>query len=269
MRFIRNFFSRSARVVSPALVPGPCPVMVVGMHRSGTSFLTGSLQQAGLELGKFSAWNPHNLKGNRENLDIVAFNDAVLNARGFAWDNPPTSRILWTSEEYVQARELIGQALEGLQADAQARGRRHVLPVWYDPSVGPELHLLAQRSGLSVDEVIARHSGRDYQVFALGFAPGFAFMGLVEEALAAPRLDTPRKRVAAGSVGIAERQTAAYPLVSPGGWNLIGRTPAKLFDRTRDGYSLLQPGDSVRYEAVSHAEFMRLGGDDTPLEVST
>ena len=168
----------------------------------------------------------------------------------------------------MQARELIGQALEGLHADAQARGRRHVLPVWYDPSVGPELHLLAQRSGLSVDEVIARHSGRDYQVFALGFAPGFAFMGQVEEALAAPRLDTPRKRVAAGSVGIAERQTAAYPLVSPGGWNLIGRTPAKLFDRTRDGYSLLQPGDSVRYEAISHAEFIRLGGDDTPLEVS-
>ena len=168
----------------------------------------------------------------------------------------------------MQARELIGQALEGLLPDAQSQGRKHVLPVWYDPSVGPELHLLAQRSGLSVDEVIARHSGRDYQVFALGFAPGFAFMGLVEEALAAPRLDTPRKRVAAGSVGIAERQTAAYPLVSPGGWNLIGRTPAKLFDRTRDGYSLLQPGDSVRYEAVSHAEFIRLGGDDTPLEIS-
>lgn len=107
MRFIRNLFSRSERVVAPALVPGPRPVMVVGMHRSGTSFLTGSLQQAGLELGKFSAWNPHNLKGNRENLDIVAFNDGVLNARGFAWDNPPTSRILWTAEEYARARELI------------------------------------------------------------------------------------------------------------------------------------------------------------------
>ncbi|WP_395505903.1 sulfotransferase family protein [Ectopseudomonas hydrolytica] len=107
MRFIRNIFSRSERVVTPSLVPLPCPVMVVGMHRSGTSFLTGSLQQAGLELGKYSAWNPHNLKGNRENLDIVAFNDAVLNARGFAWDNPPTSSIAWTSEEYARARALI------------------------------------------------------------------------------------------------------------------------------------------------------------------
>jgi KipI family sensor histidine kinase inhibitor len=141
-----------------------------------------------------------------------------------------------------------------------------VLPVWYDLSVGPELTLLSRRSGLPVDEVIRRHSQREYQVFALGFAPGFAFMGLVEEVLAAPRIKTPRKRVAAGSVGIAERQTAAYPLASPGGWNILGRTPATLFDRDIDGYSLMQPGDTVRFEPVDHAEFIRLGGDDTALE---
>jgi KipI family sensor histidine kinase inhibitor len=162
---------------------------------------------------------------------------------------------------------MIDEALAGLAPDAQARGKSHVLPVWYDVSVGPELTLLASRSGLSVSEVIKRHSDHEYQVFALGFAPGFAFMGLVDEVLASPRLSTPRKRVAAGSVGIAERQTAAYPVVSPGGWNLIGRTPARLFDRQRDGYSLLQPGDTVRYQAVDHAEFLKLGGDDTPLEV--
>ena len=166
----------------------------------------------------------------------------------------------------AQARELIVQALDNLSPDARSVGQRHVLPVWYDPSVGPELGLLARRGGLSVEQVIRRHSEREYQVFALGFAPGFAFMGLVDEVLAAPRLDTPRKRVAAGSVGIAERQTAAYPVVSPGGWNLIGRTPARLFDRERDGYSLMRPGDTVRFEAVGHAEFIALGGDDTPLE---
>lgn len=166
----------------------------------------------------------------------------------------------------AQARELIDQALTDLQPQAQGSGHCHVLPVWYDLSVGPELTLLAQRSGLAVDEVIRRHSQHHYQVFALGFAPGFAFMGLVEEQLAAPRLNTPRKRVAPGSVGIAERQTAAYPVESPGGWNLIGRTPAKLFDRERDGYSLMQPGDSVRFEAIGRAEFINLGGDDTPLE---
>lgn len=165
-----------------------------------------------------------------------------------------------------QARELIAEALIDLSPNARASGKCHVLPVWYDLSVGPELNVLSQRSGLTVEEVIRCHSEHEYQVFALGFAPGFAFMGLVEEVLAAPRLSTPRKKVAAGSVGIAERQTAAYPVVSPGGWNLIGRTPAKLFDRERDGYSLMQPGDTVRFEAVSHAEFIKLGGDDTPLE---
>jgi KipI family sensor histidine kinase inhibitor len=166
----------------------------------------------------------------------------------------------------LQAREVIAQAMTDLSPDAAKSGRQHVLPVWYDLSVGPELTLLSRRSGLPVDEVIRRHSQRQYQVFALGFAPGFAFMGLVEEVLAAPRINTPRKRVAAGSVGIAERQTAAYPLESPGGWNILGRTPAKLFDRQMDGYSLMQPGDTVRFEPVDHAEFIRLGGDDTALE---
>lgn len=165
-----------------------------------------------------------------------------------------------------QAREVIAQAMTNLSPDAAKSGRQHVLPVWYDLSVGPELTLLSRRSGLPVEEVIRRHSQREYQVFALGFAPGFAFMGLVEEVLAAPRIKTPRKRVAAGSVGIAERQTAAYPLASPGGWNILGRTPAKLFDRDIDGYSLMQPGDTVRFEPVDHAEFIRLGGDDTALE---
>lgn len=165
-----------------------------------------------------------------------------------------------------QARERIETVLQGLAPNAVGQGVRHVLPVWYDRSVGPELAGLAQRSGLSQSAVIERHSGRDYQVFALGFAPGFAFMGLVDEVLATPRLNTPRQRVTAGSVGIAERQTSAYPAVSPGGWNLIGRTPAQLFDRQREGYSLLQPGDTVRFEAIDHAEFVRLGGDDSPLE---
>ncbi|MFJ2545761.1 5-oxoprolinase subunit PxpB [Pseudomonas sp. NPDC087612] len=167
----------------------------------------------------------------------------------------------------AEAQACIRQALTDLQPDPGSAGRQHEIPVWYDPSVGPELQLLAERCNTSVADIIRRHSEREYQVFALGFAPGFAFMGLVEQALAAPRLATPRKRVAAGSVGIAERQTAAYPAVSPGGWNLIGRTPSKLFDRQRDGYSLLQPGDRVRFVAVERATFINLGGDDTPLEV--
>ncbi|MCO6058067.1 allophanate hydrolase subunit 1 [Pseudomonas sp. MOB-449] len=165
-----------------------------------------------------------------------------------------------------QARERIAGALADLSPETRASGRSHVIPTWYDPSVGPDLEALAQRKHMSIDELVRRHSQHEYQVFALGFTPGFAFMGLVEEALAAPRLTTPRKRIAPGSVGIAERQTAVYPVESPGGWNILGRTPVRLFDLGLEGYSLLQAGDRVRFEPIDHAEFIRLGGDDTPLE---
>jgi KipI family sensor histidine kinase inhibitor len=177
-----------------------------------------------------------------------------------------TTLMIQTDLPPLEARRLIEQALRDVRPSDQMEGQRHEIPVWYDPQVGPELDLIARRAGLSREAVIALHSGTDYPVFALGFAPGFGFMGLVDERLASPRLPTPRQRVSAGSVGIAERQTAAYPAVSPGGWNLIGRTPVTLFDRHREGYSLLQPGDRVRFVAIDQARFLALGGDDTPLE---
>ncbi|MBW6393376.1 5-oxoprolinase subunit PxpB [Billgrantia antri] len=147
-------------------------------------------------------------------------------------------------------------------------GRRHEIPVWYDPSVGPELVRVAEHAGLSVEEVVQCHCGRDYHVFALGFAPGYGFMGMVEEALATPRLKTPRRRVPAGSVGIADRQTAIYPLLSPGGWNILGRTAVPLFEHARRGDPLLLPGDRVRFMPISRSEFERQGGDATPLEAA-
>ena len=167
-----------------------------------------------------------------------------------------------------QARAKIVEALRGLRPASDGQGRELRIPVWYDPSVGPELEPLAERSGLGINGVIERHSQRSYQVFALGFAPGFAFMGLVDEILASPRLATPRQRVPAGSLGIADRQTAIYPAVSPGGWNLIGRSPTRLFDRELDGYSLCRPGDRVRFEPIGRVEFLRLGGDPRPFEES-
>lgn len=165
-----------------------------------------------------------------------------------------------------QAREWVAHALHDLQPLSRDDGQVHRLPVWYDASVGPELPLLAQRAGCSPQAIIERHTARDYSVFALGFAPGFAFMGLVEDSLACPRLATPRQRIARGSLGIAERQTAIYPEASPGGWNIIGRCPIALFNLHRDPHSLLQPGDRVRFQAISRQAFLELGGDDTPLE---
>lgn len=134
------------------------------------------------------------------------------------------------------------------------------VPVFYHSSVGPDLPVLAKRAGLSVDEVIKKHSERVYRVFAIGFAPGFAYLGEVAPELSIPRLATPRAKVPAGTLGIADTQTALYPIVSPGGWNLIGRTPLTLFDQARDRPSLLEAGQAVRFRPIGQQEYLDLGG---------
>ncbi|MCK7543015.1 5-oxoprolinase subunit PxpB [Marinobacter bryozoorum] len=146
----------------------------------------------------------------------------------------------------------------------QPTGRIIELPVWYHPAVGPDLAALAEARQLSTQQVAKIHSDTCYQVYALGFSPGFGFMGQVDPAIATPRLERPRVRIPAGSVGIANRQTAVYPAVSPGGWQLIGRCPVRLFDE--QSLALLSVGDRVRFRAVGHDEFLELGGDDTPFE---
>lgn len=167
----------------------------------------------------------------------------------------------------ASARQRLAALLADLEPEeAAVAGEVRELPTWYDPSVGPDLERVARHTGMSVEEVIDRHAGREYRVFALGFAPGFAFMGLLDEGLEVPRLDTPRQKVPVNSVAIAGRQTAAYPAVSPGGWNLLGRTAARLFDRDREGFSLLKVGDRVRFVPVDRATFERQGGDATPVE---
>lgn len=167
---------------------------------------------------------------------------------------------------FGQVATLIRNALRHLTPAESQNGQLHEIPVWYDESVGPELPLVAKRAGLSVDSLIERHCGHDYCVFALGFAPGYGFMGLVDEGIATPRLKTPRRKVTAGSVGIADRQTAIYPLLSPGGWNILGRTAVPLFEYAKRGEPLLRPGDKVRFKAIGKAEFEAAGGDTTPME---
>ncbi|WP_447554330.1 5-oxoprolinase subunit B family protein [Vreelandella sp. EE22] len=167
---------------------------------------------------------------------------------------------------FAEASALIKRALGDLRPADTQNGQLHEIPVWYHESVGPELPRVAERVGISVEQLIERHTGHDYCVFALGFAPGYGFMGLVDEDLATPRLQTPRKRVLPGSVGIAERQTAIYPLISPGGWNILGRTAVPLFEYAKKGEPLFQPGDKVRFKAISRTEFEAAGGDTTPLE---
>ena len=121
------------------------------------------------------------------------------------------------------------------------------IPVTYD---GPDLAAVATHAGCSTADVIARHSERTYRVYMLGFVPGFAYMGRVDPSIAAPRHRIPRERVPAGSVGIAGLQTGVYPVDSPGGWQLIGRTDTVMFDAKRDRPSLLAAGDLVRFVPV-------------------
>jgi KipI family sensor histidine kinase inhibitor len=126
-------------------------------------------------------------------------------------------------------------------------GREFTIPVRYD---GADLEDVAQRTGLTPDEVVARHCGRWYDVYLVGFAPGWAYLGELDSALVLPRRPTPRKRVPAGSVAIAGRQTGVYPFDLPGGWHLIGRTDRRMFDQTLAEPALLRPGDRVRFEAM-------------------
>ncbi|MFL1485256.1 5-oxoprolinase subunit PxpB [Marinobacter sp. LN3S78] len=158
---------------------------------------------------------------------------------------------------------LLRSIPDTLPAKPEATSGRHIeLPVWYHPSVGPDLEALAIACELTVDQVIERHTAGTYQVYALGFSPGFGFMGLVDPGIAQPRLERPRVKVPAGSVGIANRQTAVYPSSSPGGWRLIGRCPTQLF--SEEDLALLTVGDSVRFRPVDRETFLSLGGDDTP-----
>ncbi|HTJ93216.1 MAG TPA: 5-oxoprolinase subunit PxpB [Pararobbsia sp.] len=131
-----------------------------------------------------------------------------------------------------------------------ARGRLVELPVHYGGIDGPDIEAVAQHAGLSVEALIERHAAAEYTVYFLGFQPGFAYLGGLDPALVTPRRKEPRLRVPAGSVGIGGEQTGVYPTVSPGGWQLIGRTTAVLFDPGRDPPSLLEPGDRVRFVPI-------------------
>lgn len=147
--------------------------------------------------------------------------------------------------------------------ESQSQPRQKlVLPVWYDPQVAPDLESLAQFHDITVEEVIRRHTNQSYRVYALGFSPGFAFLGQVDPRIATSRHPSPRDLVAAGSVGIADRQTAVYPRPSPGGWQIIGRSPQVLFDADKplQQAPLLQVGDQVSFRAIDRSDFIALGG---------
>ena len=151
--------------------------------------------------------------------------------------------------------------------DANERVTVIEIPTVYGGEFGPDLGFVASHNNLSEDEVVSIHSGTDYLVYMLGFIPGFTYLGGMDPRIATPRLSSPRTLIPAGSVGIAGAQTGTYPSDSPGGWQIIGRTPVTMYDMSKEQAALLSAGDYVRYVPIDEAEYNRikaLGSDYVP-----
>ena len=160
-----------------------------------------------------------------------------------------------------QVKIQLKQCLTQLSTQQQQTGKLVELPVYYSTESGPDLALIARSKNISIDEIIQRHQAVSYRVYAIGFAPGFAYLGEIDPLLQMPRLTTPRAKVPRGAVAIADRQTAVYPSVSPGGWNLIGLCPTKMFNPDTTPVMPVAVGDEVRFVAIDKHEFLRLGGE--------
>lgn len=155
---------------------------------------------------------------------------------------------------YARFADRVRTVLADVEGDALPSPRTVEIPVRYGGEDGPDLEAVAAAHGLPAEEVVRLHSGATYRVYMLGFAPGFAYLGGLPDAIATPRRPEPRTAVPAGSVGIGGSQTGVYPLVSPGGWQLIGRTALRLFDAGRTPPALLAIGDVVRFRALAPHE---------------
>ncbi len=199
------------------------------------------------------------------NSKVIALNEALLKAdiKGVE-ELVPTYRSLLvrynpaeiTYEQLVARVNEIEKMLKDKPAEMVRR--KLIVPIVYGGAYGPDLGYVAQYHGLTEEQVVKFHSGRDYRVYMIGFVAGFPYLGDVPEEIATPRLETPRLKVPAGSVGIAERQTGIYPCEAPGGWRIIGRTPIKLFDPRQQPPALLKPGDVVKFQQVSEENYKKI-----------
>ncbi|MGJ3220719.1 5-oxoprolinase subunit PxpB [Geobacillus thermoleovorans] len=159
--------------------------------------------------------------------------------------------------DYIGIGAWLRKNIRRSEQAVRRSARTVVIPVCYGGEFGPDLPDVARFHGMTEDEVIALHSAGRYRVYMIGFSPGFAYLGGLSPRLATPRRSVPRTKVPAGSVGIAGGQTGVYPLATPGGWQLIGRTPLKLFDPHREKPSLLAAGDIVAFQPIGADEFAR------------
>jgi inhibitor of KinA len=159
---------------------------------------------------------------------------------------------------HEELQDILAGYVERMEKVPLPEPREVEIPVCYGGEFGPDLRQVAELHGLTPERVVELHSSRVYLVYFLGFVPGFAYLGALPEELVTPRLPAPRKSVPAGSVGIAKDQTGVYPIATPGGWRLLGRTPVAMFQPERAGMSLLTIGDRVRFVPISREKFTKL-----------
>lgn len=151
-------------------------------------------------------------------------------------------------------------------AGADHKGKLVEIPVCYGGIYGEDLEYVAKHANMTTEEVIRIHSGREYRIYMLGFLPGFPYLGGMDERLATPRLSSPRTKIPAGSVGIGGSQTGIYPVSSPGGWQLIGRTPVTLFSSGKGGTLPYEAGDRIRFVPISEEEYLKRSGIEKKAE---
>ncbi|WP_298741746.1 5-oxoprolinase subunit PxpB [uncultured Chitinophaga sp.] len=154
--------------------------------------------------------------------------------------------------------DFIKRSLQQVTDTGTTVSRSLQIPVCYHPSLAPDLSVLAQQKGMSEAALITLHTAQTYTVYMIGFLPGFPYMGKVDARLASPRLKQPRTAIPAGSVGIAGEQTGIYPLSSPGGWNIIGQTPIRLFDPSAQDPCYCRPGDQVQFVPITLETFYQM-----------
>lgn len=169
-------------------------------------------------------------------------------------------KIPWSHRQhmlpYVFVSEQLNRLLSTFETGTIYQTRTVEIPICYGGEFGPDLEIVAKINHLTIDEVIQIHTANEYLVYMIGFAPGFPYLGGMSEKIATPRKETPRLTIPSQSVGIAGQQTGIYPIETPGGWQIIGRTPLKLFRPHENPPSLLTAGDKVRFRSISHQEFI-------------
>jgi len=194
---------------------------------------------------------------------VFAFTDFVLTNRIKSVVNihPAYSSVLFTLDLNADLNEILSLIKISWDASTQTNipDSRHVeIPVLYEMGLVKIMDRVSQHTGLNQSEIIQSHEGGSYKVYFTGFSPGFPYIGGMDPSLSTPRLTTPRKQVPAGTIGIAAEQTGIYPLSSPGGWNLIGQTPIKIFDWHHPTDLRLRMGDSIKFISITKEEFDQL-----------